>query len=78
MSPTPRKASRPSTLWSQAASPDARMMAYTVGDDRVWDSRLLRWDILGSLGHVEGLHASRLLSQRDYASAARRVRRSRA
>lgn len=74
MSPTPRKASRPATLWSQAASPDGRMMAYTVGDDRVWDSRLLRWDILGSLGHVEGLHASRLLSQRDYALLRRTLR----
>ncbi|HUR94621.1 MAG TPA: lyase family protein [Gemmatimonadales bacterium] len=37
------------------------MFAYTAGDDRPWDARLLRWDILGSLGHVEGLRASRLL-----------------
>lgn len=41
------------------------MMAYTVGDDRLWDTRLLEWDILGSLGHVEGLYISKLLSRAD-------------
>jgi argininosuccinate lyase len=43
------------------------MLAYTVGEDRVWDARLLRWDVLGSLGHAEGLRASRLLSESEYA-----------
>jgi len=41
-------------------------MQYTVGEDRVWDARLLRWDILGSLGHVEGLRRSGLLSSSDF------------
>jgi argininosuccinate lyase len=62
---TARKPRRPGTLWSPAVPPDALMMAYTTGDDRVWDARLLEWDILGSLGHVEGLYASRLLSRAD-------------
>jgi len=44
------------------------MLAYTVGDDPFWDSRLLRWDVLGSLGHIEGLRASGLLSTRDHAA----------
>jgi len=43
------------------------MLAYTSGDDRAWDARLLRWDVVGSLGHIEGLHASRLLSRPEYA-----------
>jgi argininosuccinate lyase len=43
------------------------MFAYTAGDDRPWDARLLRWDVLGSLGHIEGLRASRLLSPREHA-----------
>jgi argininosuccinate lyase len=34
------------------------MFAYTAGPDQPWDGRLLRWDILGSLGHVAGLAAS--------------------
>jgi argininosuccinate lyase len=51
------------------------MMQYTVGDDRYWDSRLVRWDILGSLGHVEGLRASGLLTSRDYTELKRGLRR---
>jgi argininosuccinate lyase len=42
------------------------MLAYTSGGDRPWDARLLRWDVFGSLGHVEGLRASGLLSQPEY------------
>jgi argininosuccinate lyase len=37
-------------------------MAYTVADDREWDARLLRWDILGSLGHAEGLRRSGIIT----------------
>lgn len=51
------------TLWSPGAAPNAQMLAYTIGDDPVWDAALLRWDVLGSLGHAEGLRASRLLSE---------------
>ena len=57
---------RPRTLWSSPAGLDRRMLAYTVGDDPLWDARLLRWDVLGSLGHIEGLHAARLLSGADH------------
>ena len=56
------------TLWSQSTAPDALMLSYTVGDDPFWDARLLRWDVLGSLGHIEGLKASGLLSGRDHAA----------
>ena len=42
-----------STLWSPDASTDHQMLAYTIGDDRVTDVRLLRWDILGSFGQVQ-------------------------
>ncbi len=57
---------KPTTLWSGATRPDEAMFAYTAGDDRPWDARLLRWDVLGSLGHVEGLRASRLLTAGEY------------
>ncbi|MGH7582531.1 MAG: lyase family protein, partial [Gemmatimonadales bacterium] len=40
------------------------MIAYTVGDDRVADERLLRWDVLGSLGHIEAL-AGGVITNRD-------------
>ncbi|MGH7515202.1 MAG: lyase family protein [Gemmatimonadales bacterium] len=57
----------PATLWSPGAATDRLMFDYTAGDDRQWDARLLRWDVLGSLGHIAGLRASRLLSPREHA-----------
>jgi argininosuccinate lyase len=63
------------TLWSSAGS-DQHLLEYTTGDDRVWDSRLLRWDVLGSLGHIEGLRASRLISVAEYARMRRGLRRA--
>ncbi len=55
------------TLWSPGASPDAMMLAYTVGDDREVDARLLRWDVLGSLGHLEALRGGGIVSTREHA-----------
>lgn len=42
-------------LWSSTGKVDAQMLAYTVADDREVDARLIRWDVIGSLGHIEGL-----------------------
>ncbi len=53
---------KPDTLWSPGVTPDEQMIAYTVGDDRETDARLLRWDILGSLGHVEALVGGKIIS----------------
>lgn len=53
------------TLWSPGAAPDAQMLAYTVADDRELDTRLLRWDVLGSLGHVEALARGRVITARE-------------
>jgi argininosuccinate lyase len=61
---SPRR--RAATLWSAGVTPDRLMFEYTAGDDRPWDARLLRWDVLGSLGHVAGLRASRLLTSREH------------
>jgi len=47
-----------------------------VGDDRYWDSHLLRFDVLGSLGHVEGLRASGLLTGREHAALRAGLRRA--
>jgi argininosuccinate lyase len=62
-----KNGARPRTLWTSGPSVDRRMLVYTMGDDPVWDGRLLRWDVLGSLGHIEGLRAAGLLSMREYA-----------
>ena len=50
-----KSARRQETLWGAGGKVDAQMLAYTVADDREVDARLIRWDILGSLGHVQGL-----------------------
>src|SRR4051812_1134619 len=64
---------RTTTLWSPDDL-DQRMLEYTAGDDRVWDARLLLWDILGSLGHAEGLRASKLISETEYGRMRRGLR----
>jgi argininosuccinate lyase len=63
----------PRTLWS-STTPDEAMFAYTAGPDQVWDARLLPWDILGSLGHVEGLAASGLLKPGPHRKLTRALR----
>ncbi len=55
-----------STLWSPGGTIDRQMLEFTIGDDRELDARLLRWDVLGSLGHVAGLRASGLLSEPEH------------
>jgi argininosuccinate lyase len=50
------------------------MMAYTVGDDREVDARLLRWDVLGSLGHLEALRGGGVITARDHAAMRRALR----
>lgn len=62
------------TLWSPGASPDAQMLAYTIGDDREIDTALLRWDVLGSLGHLEALHGGGIVTARDHAQMRRALR----
>ena len=64
---------RPSTLWS-STTPDQRLFEYTTGDDRTWDARLLSWDVLGSLGHIEGLRAARLINAAEYTRMRRGLR----
>ncbi len=61
------------TLWG-SGSPDRSVFEYTTGDDRQWDARLLPWDVLGSLGHIEGLRAARLITAAEYADMRRALR----
>jgi argininosuccinate lyase len=61
------------TLWS-TGRPDRLILEQTAAEDRPWDGRLLPWDILGSLGHIEGLRGAGLLTGRDYARLRRGLR----
>ncbi len=64
------------TLWREDHSLDAQLDAFTVGEDRAWDRRLITWDILGSLGHIESLHSSGLLTDREHARLRAALRRA--
>jgi argininosuccinate lyase len=50
------------TLWGSGAELDAVVADFTAGADRRWDQRLLAWDVVGTLAHVEGLAAAGLLT----------------
>jgi argininosuccinate lyase len=62
------------TLWSPISPADPSVFHYTARSDHAWDARLLRWDVLGSLGHVEGLAASGLLTRLEYRKLRDRLR----
>ncbi len=54
------------SLWGDGSGLDEAMAAYTAGDDRRWDQRLLRWDIVGTMGHIEGLAGAGLLTTEEH------------
>ncbi len=49
-------------LWDKGAPLDARVLAYTAGDDYLLDERLVRYDVQASLAHARMLHEPELLS----------------
>jgi argininosuccinate lyase len=52
-------------LWDKGAPLDARVLAYTAGEDHALDDRLVRYDVEGSIAHAEMLHAAGLLADSD-------------
>ena len=52
-------------LWDKGTLLDARVLSYTAADDRVLDSRLVRYDIQASIAHAEMLEVQGLLSAPD-------------
>ncbi len=57
-------------LWDKGAPLDARVLAYTAGEDHALDNRLVGYDVRASIAHAEGLHAAGLLSATDLAALA--------
>ena len=56
------------TVWGDGHGLDDSVATYTAGDDRRWDRRLLRWDVIGSMGHVAGLGTAGLLTATEHAA----------
>ncbi len=57
-----------SRLWNQGAPLDARVLAYTAGEDHALDDRLVAYDVRASIAHVEMLVAQGLLAPQDGAA----------
>jgi argininosuccinate lyase len=55
-------------LWDKGAPLDARVLAYTAGDDYLLDERLVPYDVRASLAHARMLHTQNLLSAADLAA----------
>ncbi len=57
-----------SRLWDKGAPLDARVLAYTAGEDHALDDRLVRYDVTASIAHAEMLAEQGLLSPSDLAA----------
>jgi argininosuccinate lyase len=53
-------------LWDKGAPLDARVLAYTAGEDHKLDDRLVRHDIRASIAHADMLAEQGLLSAADH------------
>jgi argininosuccinate lyase len=52
-------------LWDKGAPLDARVLAFTAGEDHLLDNRLVRYDVQASIAHAEMLAAQGLLSHAE-------------
>lgn len=50
------------TLWNKGTQATSQVESFTVGNDRVLDLRLARYDVLGSIAHITMLESIGLLS----------------
>jgi argininosuccinate lyase len=54
-----------SRLWDKGTPLDARVLAFTAGEDHTLDERLVAYDVRASIAHAEMLAEARLLSAED-------------
>ena len=54
-----------STLWSKGTQATELVDDFTVGNDRVLDLRLAKYDVLGSKAHIRMLESIGLLSAEE-------------
>ena len=55
-------------LWDKGTPLDARVLAYTAGEDHALDDRLVAYDVRASQAHAAALNAAGLLSDADLAA----------
>jgi len=54
------------TLWNKGTSATDAVEEFTVGDDRILDQRLARFDVMGSRAHIKMLEKIGLLTAEEY------------
>ncbi len=54
-----------SRLWDKGSALDAKVLAYTAGEDHALDNRLVAYDVQASIAHGQALCAAGLLSVED-------------
>ncbi|NUQ34656.1 MAG: argininosuccinate lyase [Planctomycetaceae bacterium] len=54
-------------LWDKGKKTNEAALRFTVGNDHELDSKLIRFDIMGSIAHVRMLHASKLITKPELA-----------
>lgn len=55
-----------STLWNRGTKAEDIVEEFTVGNDRILDLRLAKYDIIGSLAHIEMLTKIGLLKEEEF------------
>lgn len=53
-------------LWNQHKNIDSAIEQFTIGDDPIYDMRLAKYDVIGSLAHAEMLHSIDYLTDEEY------------
>jgi argininosuccinate lyase len=61
-------------VWDRGDPIDAQMLAFTTGDDPLWDRRLVEHDLRGSLAHAAGLARAGLIPPEDHSSIEKGLR----
>ena len=54
-----------SRLWDKGLPLDERVLRYTAGEDHQLDTRLVHYDVAGSIAHAEMLALQKLISDKD-------------
>ena len=55
------------TLWNKGTKAEEIVEEFTVGNDRILDMKLAKYDIIGSLAHIEMLTKIGLLTEEEFA-----------
>jgi len=62
-------------LWTKSTDALKEITNFTTGNDLTWDAFLARYDVLGSLAHIQMLQSIKLLTAEEYKSLAAELKK---